>query len=53
LVVPAVMIDVVRDELRGLLACPSHSTRSRTSLDVALSHSTSTISSHRHQRKSA
>jgi hypothetical protein len=50
LVVPAVVIDTVREAAPGFVAAPSHSTKSRTSTEVALFHSTSATCSHRHQR---
>ncbi|MFE8991248.1 hypothetical protein ACFYMI_26150 [Streptomyces collinus] len=49
-VVPAVDAECVRAELCGFVAVLSHSTKSRTSVEVARFHSTSTTRSHRHQR---
>jgi hypothetical protein len=49
-VVPAVDAECVRADLRGFVAALSHSTKSRTSAEVARFHSTSITRSHRHQR---
>jgi hypothetical protein len=48
--VPAVAAEFVRGEVRSLLACCNHNTKSLTSAEVTLSHSTPTTCSHRHHR---
>jgi hypothetical protein len=53
LTVPAVAADLVRADRRGLVVRCIHSTNSRTSVDVARSHSRSIAISHRHHRNSA
>jgi hypothetical protein len=47
---PAIAADAVRGARLGLAVCLSHSTRSRTSAGVALSHSTPTARNQRHHR---